>query len=137
MQKSTLLDSLGIWLSSLCIVHCGLTLIALLSLPSMIAAQNDKFHFAMALILPVVGALSFAPGYWMHRNKTVLMAAFAGLALIGFAAMNPLHNMNVYSEVMVTTLGGCILIAAHSKNRGLSSSLNRGSARTPRLTKPA
>ena len=118
----TWLDKVGIWLSGLCLIHCVGTVVALALLPvlSFNEATHEYVHIVLAVILPTIALLAFIPGYRRHHDKLVIALGVLGVALIIFAAAEPLHGFSHIVVGLVTSCGSVALITAHVRNRRLN-----------------
>jgi uncharacterized membrane protein YfcA len=111
-------DRLGIWASTLCIVHCIVTPVVLsLSVVSAhFLPSEERTHRTLALLIAVLGVLALTRGYRRHRRVRVVLFMGIGLAFIFAGAYwgdrLPSHGM----EVIITFVGSCFMIAAHRLN---------------------
>jgi uncharacterized membrane protein YfcA len=111
-------DRLGIWASTLCIVHCIVTPVVLsLSVVSAhFLPSEERTHRTLALLIAVLGVLALTRGYRRHRQVRVVLFMAIGLAFIFAGAYwgdrLPSHGM----EVVITFVGSCFMIAAHRLN---------------------
>jgi uncharacterized membrane protein YfcA len=111
-------DRLGIWASTLCIVHCiaapvvlSLSVVSAHFLPS-----EERTHRTLALLIALLGVVALIKGYRHHRRLLVVFFMGVGLASIFAGAYwgdrLPSHGM----EVVITFVGSCFMIAAHRLN---------------------
>ena len=113
-------DQLGIFLSALCIVHCVLTPVLLVLLPTLqLFFLREEFHAYLAVIIPVTCLIAFVPGYRAHRRKSVFLWSVAGLAFILAALFAPHGASEIWLESGLSITGGSMLIRAHLLNRRL------------------
>ncbi len=109
------LDTAGIGLASLCIVHC-LALPMIVALMPMLAGTLDlpeEFHLAMVLLALPLSGWALGRGFHHHRHVAPAIAGATGLALMGSAvAFSPDEAW----ETTQTTVGSLLLIAAHLGN---------------------
>lgn len=111
-------DSLGIWASSLCVVHCLLTplLISFSAVFAHFLPSEEKTHRVLAIVVTALGASALITGYRSHRRPHVLVLMVIGLACIFAGAFwgdaLPAHWM----EVLITFTGSGFMIAAHRLN---------------------
>jgi MerC mercury resistance protein len=116
-------DRLGIWVSSLCILHCLLTPI-LLSLstvlahiaPSHMVPSEEKTHRLFSFIVAACGLIALLNGYRRHRRIEVVILMGGGLLCIFAGAYCGEYLSSHSVEVMVTLLGSGLMIAAHRRN---------------------
>jgi hypothetical protein len=120
-QKTGRWDKIGIFLSSLCAVHCLLTPLVILALPflgeSFEHEASHVFHIVMALVVVPVAYYAFFSGYRHHHKKGVLFSGLFGASLIGLAAFLPHEWVEFYELDVMTILGSLILVTAHVINR--------------------
>lgn len=107
------LDRAGIWLSSLCLLHCVLTitLVSLLGLSSHFLLAPEIHRFGLALAL-VIAAVAIGWGALRHRRRWPFVTAMAGLTFMGGALAVP-HG--VY-EVALTMIGVSLVATGHLLN---------------------
>jgi hypothetical protein len=112
-------DRVGIFLSSLCALHCILTPFVILSIPMMARyyLANPYFHLAMAILILPVGSWAFILGFRHHHNKRVLFLGIPGLLIISIAPML-IHQFNFrLNEIALMVTGSGLLITAHWINK--------------------
>lgn len=113
-------DRFGVVLSSVCAVHCILTPVVFLLLPSLHLAEfHESFHHTLLVILPLLALVAFVPGYRGHRDLRVFMWAFPGFALILASAFFFEHSHELMPTVL-SVAGSISLVRAHLLNRHLS-----------------
>jgi hypothetical protein len=111
-------DEIGIWTSTLCVIHCLLTPVVLsLSAVSVhFLPSEERTHRTLAVAIAALGAIALVRGYRNHRSSRVLLLMLVGLAFIFGGAWwgdrLPSHAV----EVLVTLTGGGFMIAAHKLN---------------------
>lgn len=117
-KLSSLLDSLAIALSGLCLVHC-LALPALIALfPLLGASLIDHQSFHQIILIGVVPTTTVAlgAGYLRHRRLPIALLGLAGIAALAYAAF-ALHARHAHDlETWVTVGGGLLLAFAHVLN---------------------
>lgn len=122
-QKQDLMDRAGIFLSTLCLIHCTALPLLLAVLQAYGAAlvpkslDNGWFHAALAFVLLGVGGLAFVQGYRRHGRVLPLAAGAFGTALLFLGAFNPGAQLPEAGEHVVTVFGTFTLLFAHSRNR--------------------
>ncbi len=124
-------DRLAMLLSSLCVIHCLLTPILLISIPALagVSILNDEtFHQILLFFVLPIGVLALSLGYLHHKNKWVVFAGVFGLTLLS----SPLlvewvglgHEvLGEYGEVTITVIASFIIVGAHLINYRLRSSV--------------
>jgi uncharacterized membrane protein YfcA len=111
-------DRLGIWASTLCVVHCIVTPVVLsLSVVSAhFLPSEERTHRTLALLIAMLGVLALVKGYRRHRRLRVLLFMGIGMTSIFAGAYwgdwLPSHGV----EVVITFVGSCFMIAAHRLN---------------------
>jgi hypothetical protein len=111
-------DQIGVWTSTLCVVHCLLTPVAL-SLSAVSAhflPSEERTHRTLAVAIAALGAIALVKGYRNHRSLRVLLLMVAGLAFIFGGAFWGDHLPSHGVEVLVTLIGSGFMIAAHRTN---------------------
>lgn len=113
------LDRFGMILSVICLIHCLLTPVLLVSLPILARyyLAHPLFHLIIALLILPVGLVAFYSGYRHHRNSWVLVWGLPGLFIISFIPyfVHELHF--VIPEAFVMTVGSLMMLSAHWINR--------------------
>ncbi|MDP6881440.1 MAG: MerC domain-containing protein [Alteromonas macleodii] len=124
-------DRLAMLLSSLCVIHCLLTPILLISIPALagVSILNDEtFHQILLFFVLPIGVFALSLGYLHHKNKWVVFAGVFGLTLLS----SPLlvewvglgHEvLGEYGEVTITVIASCIIVGAHLINYRLRSTV--------------
>lgn len=111
-------DRVGIFLSSVCAVHCLVTPLLLLTLPVMGEVFGSHWvHPLMAVTILPVGLYAFWSGYKHHKQAKVLSLGVVGLSMIAAAAVLPHEWVEVMEHDVVTIFGSLLLVAAHVLNR--------------------
>ncbi|WP_413584284.1 MerC domain-containing protein [Bdellovibrio sp. HCB274] len=120
-EQTDLWDRLGIYLSSLCAIHCLLTPVFLLALPALGEAfESSWVHLSMAAVILPIGLFAFWSGYKHHRQMKVAAMGVGGLLLV--CAGTVLHHeleeiFPMLPHNTVTILGSILLVTAHFLNR--------------------
>jgi hypothetical protein len=111
-------DRLGIWTSSLCVVHCLLTPV-LLSYSAVMAhllPTEEKTHRLLAVGVAALGGIALVQGFRTHGRRRILVLMAAGLAFIFFGAFYGDRLPSHAYEVLVTLTGSTLMITAHRMN---------------------
>lgn len=119
-----ILDKLAMLLSSLCIIHCLLTPILLITLPTFVSVSifNDEiFHHVLLFFVLPIGAFALFFGYVYHKNKRVVLAGAFGLVLLSTPLiiewMGLGHEvLGEYGEVLISVMASFIIVGAHIAN---------------------
>jgi uncharacterized membrane protein YfcA len=111
-------DQIGIWASSLCVIHCLLTpvVLSLSAVSAHFLPSEERTHRILAVSIALVGAIALVKGYRNHRRARVPLLMLTGLAFIfggaWFGDRLPSHA----AEIGVTLVGSALMIAAHRTN---------------------
>lgn len=110
------IDTLGVWLSAVCIVHCALTPLVLLALPLL---ATHEFDLLARFGLVTVGVVGVGVGTWLHRNRAAL--PLLGLALALFGALGAYELTTGMHPPAAADFGGGLLasfalMGAHALN---------------------
>ena len=111
-------DRLGIWASTLCIVHCIVTPVVLsLSVVSAhFLPSEERTHRTLALLIAMLGVFALIKGYRRHRRLRVVLFMGVGLTSIFAGAYWGDRLPSHVTEVVITFVGSCFMIAAHRLN---------------------
>ena len=113
-------DRLGILVSGLCAIHCALTPLLILLLPSVsFIPHSEELHLGLAAAIPLISIAAFVPGFRIHRDPRVLGYMVVGLICVWIGAINPWEALSFVTSSFVTLTGSAFLIAAHRRNRRL------------------
>jgi hypothetical protein len=111
-------DQLGIWTSTLCVIHCLMTpiVLSISAVSAHFLPSEERTHRTLAVVIATLGALALVRGYRSHRSFRVLLIMIAGLSCIFAGAFwgdrLPSHGF----EVLITLVGSGFMIAAHRMN---------------------
>jgi len=101
-------DSLGVWASALCVVHCAVM--------ARFIPGEEKTHRTLAVGVAALGAMALVKGFRTHGQRRILGLMALGLAFIFagafFGGRLPAHGY----EVAVTMTGSVLMICAHRMN---------------------
>jgi hypothetical protein len=83
-------DRIGIFASILCAVHCALTPVLLIMLPTFGKAwAHPSTHWGMALVVIPIAIFMMRKGYKTHSKKWILVVGSLGVAFIIAGAILP------------------------------------------------
>ena len=83
-------DRLGITASILCAIHCALTPVLLILLPTFGKAwAHPSTHWGMAIIVVPIAVIMMRKGYRKRANKKILYIGTSGVILIIIGAFLP------------------------------------------------
>ena len=111
-------DQLGIWTSTLCVIHCLVTPIVLSvsAVSAHFLPSEERTHRTLAVVIASLGALALVRGYRSHRSLRVLLIMIAGLSCIFAGAFLGDRLPSHWAEVLITLIGSGFMIAAHRMN---------------------
>ncbi|WP_241737496.1 MerC domain-containing protein [Neptunicella marina] len=119
MQLQVLGDKTAIFLSSLCVIHCILTPILVIAIPSLGGVfwlEHEVFHNLLLFFVVPVGLLALMAGYKHHHNHKVLLCGLTGLVMLTLIAIAGHDFLNERSETLITLLATVFILFAHIKN---------------------
>jgi hypothetical protein len=120
-------DKLGIWASTLCVVHCVVTpvLISVSAVFAHLIPGEEKTHRTLAIGVAALGAIALVKGFRTHGRRRILGLMVLGLGFIFAGAFYgdrlPSHGY----EVAVTMTGSALMIWAHRMNHTFCSDCRR------------
>lgn len=110
-------DRMGIFLSSVCALHCLMTPFISLSLPLWIySIHYSPVHLMIALFIFPIAIYSFWSGFKRHENKMILLVGTAGLVLLALALLGPSSRNQLRWNDIMTLTGSLCLVLAHALN---------------------
>jgi uncharacterized membrane protein YfcA len=111
-------DQIGVWASSLCVVHCLLTpvLLSISAVSAHFLPSEERTHRTLAVVIAAIGATALFRGYRKHRSSRVLLLMVTGLVFIFGGAWWGDHLPSHTAEVLVTLIGSGLMISAHRMN---------------------
>ena len=111
-------DQIGVWTSTLCVLHCLLTpvVLSLSAVSAHFLPSEERTHRTLAVAIAALGAIALVKGYRNHRSLRVLLLLVTGLAFIFGGAFWGDHLPSHGVEVLVTLIGSGFMIAAHRTN---------------------
>lgn len=103
-------DRVGIVASILCAVHCALTPVLLILLPTFGKAwAHPSTHWGMAVIVIPIALFMMRKGYKRHGKKWIVITGWAGILFIVIGAILPYSDLgspktqSVEADYIVTT----------------------------------
>ena len=111
-------DQIGVWTSTLCVIHCLLTpvVLSLSTVSAHFLPSEERTHRTLAVVITALGAIALVKGYRRHRSWRVLALMAVGLAFIFGGAYWGDHLPSHAVKVLVTLIGSGFMIAAHRTN---------------------
>lgn len=110
-------DLLAASMSGLCILHCLLTPVLLLTGASgalVVLLSSEWLHYLLFVPVLLLVLLSLPAGRRLHRRRSPLWLALSGVSLLLLSFVLPSAL-----ESATTVSGGLLLISAHLYNRRL------------------
>ena len=104
------LDTIAIWLSTICAVHCVATPVLLLTLPLL---TSEAFDDGLRISIAGLGVVAVGVGVALHKNFRALPPLGLGLA---FLLASALAVPNILLEVVFSLVAAVFLITAHRRN---------------------
>lgn len=107
------LDRAGIWLSSLCLLHCLLSiiLVSMLGIGGQFFLAPEIHRYGLALAL-IIAAIAIGWGALRHRKAAPFVTAMMGLTFMGGALAVP-HG---FYEALLTIIGVTLVSTGHILN---------------------
>ncbi|TNE33920.1 MAG: MerC domain-containing protein [Alphaproteobacteria bacterium] len=107
------LDRAGIWLSSLCLLHClaSIILVSALGLGGQFLLAPEIHRIGLVIAL-VIAAVAIGWGALRHRKAAPFVTAMMGLSFMGGALAVP-HG---YEEAVLTIIGVTLVSTGHILN---------------------
>ena len=112
------IDRVGIWTSTLCVIHCLFTPIVL-SFSAVLAhflPSEERVHRTLAVSIALIGALALVRGFRAHGRVSALWLMAGGLLAICSAAWRGDDLPHHWMEVAITFVGSALMISAHRLN---------------------
>jgi hypothetical protein len=107
------LDRLGLLISSLCLLHCILSIVLVTALG--VGSHfffSPAFHKIGLLLALAIAAIAIGWGAYNHRRIAPIIVAVTGLAFMGGALAMP-HD---YRELVLTIIGVTLVAIGHLLN---------------------
>ncbi len=115
-RHSGILDHAAIALSGLCLVHCLLLPIIIVTLPLFAQFSAGHFHTQMLIVVVPVSLFAFTLGYRHHGNMAIMAWGIAGIAIL-FIGGNVAHaNFGPLADILLTMAGSIVLATSHYYN---------------------
>lgn len=107
------LDRAGIWLSSLCLMHClaSIILVSVLGLGGQLLLSPEIHRYGLALAL-LIAAVAIGWGALRHRRPAPFVTAMMGLTFMGGGLAVP-HG---WHEAVLTIIGVTLVSVGHFLN---------------------
>jgi len=120
-RQDNTLDSLGIFASVLCMVHCAAMpfLMAVLPVWGMSCLQGHAAHHILAFFVVIFACAAVLPAYLKHRNLAVITLMLLGVTIVLFATFGAGYLVPDSYELPLITCGNLLVVSAHWRNRTL------------------
>lgn len=107
------LDRAGIWLSSLCLLHClaSIIVVSALGLGGQVLLAPEIHRYGLVLAL-IIAAVAIGWGALRHRRALPFVTAMTGLSFMGGALAVP-HGVE---EAVLTIIGVTLVSTGHILN---------------------
>ena len=109
-------DRIGVIASILCAIHCALTPVLLILMPTFGKAwAHPATHWGMALVVIPIAVMMLIKGYRKHRKKWLVGVGILGILFIIVGAILPYTeigmasestNLSTLSKTPVSAIGG-------------------------------
>lgn len=113
-----LTDKTAISLSLLCVIHCLVTPLLIVLLPSLAALQLDNEYFHLWMLVAVIPTSSYALtlGCKQHKRYRLLIQGALGLLLLISAVFLDEALLGEGWEKIFTVIGASIIALSHYRN---------------------
>ena len=117
-NSAAILDSIAVFCSALCIIHCLALPVFLTILPAinLYFVDDQAFHLILLIVVLPVSILALSLGCRRHKDGLTIIAGSTGLLLITIAAVFGHTLIDQTNEKAVTSFGSLILACAHIRN---------------------
>ena len=120
VEQSSITDKLGIFGSTLCLIHCLLLPLLLPLFSTSTYSPDDSgmeswFHDAIFPALLLVAVLAFSRGYKVHHSKFILSLGVFGILTISSGLLSE-HLSSFKTPSFTTAIGSTLLVIAHILN---------------------
>ena len=117
-NSTGILDSIAVFCSALCIIHCLAlpVFFRILRAINLYFVDDQAFHLILLVVVLPVSILALSLGCSRHKDGLTIIAGSAGLLLITIAAVFGHTLIDQTNEKAVTSIGSLILACAHIRN---------------------
>ncbi len=111
-------DKMAISLSLLCALHCLVSPLIIVMLPSLAALQFDgeAFHVWMVLAVIPTSVYALTMGCKQHKRYRLLIMGLVGLLFLLSALLPGEGNIGEFWEKALTVIGAAIIALGHYRN---------------------
>jgi hypothetical protein len=115
-------DAAGVFVSLACGIHCLLTPVLLVALPSLGEAFHQPIvHRVIAVMVTAIAAWALWRGFRRHHHRAPLVFGLIGLGLVWSALFLP-HDAHAHEDfhlptgTIITMIGSALLVTGHVLN---------------------
>lgn len=112
-------DKFGVFVSSLCIVHCVLLPVIIIAFPAVTAAlglTEDNTHLLLLIFLIPATLFAVYSGFRVHKQMAPLLWLLSGLVFI-FLGIFVVHDLFSHAwEPVFVIIGSILLVRGHILN---------------------
>jgi len=119
-RNRDILDHAAIALSGLCLIHCLLLPVIVVTLPLLGQFNEAHFHVQMLVVVVPVSLFAFTLGYRNHGNKRIIAWGIAGIALLFIGGTFALAKYSILADSLLTMAGSIVLATSHYQNNRLT-----------------
>ena len=114
----TLTDKAAIGLSALCAIHCLVSPLLIVLLPSLTALQldNEAFHLWMVVAVVPTSVYALTMGCKQHKRYHLLTYGLIGLSCLILAVVLGESLLGEAGEKILTVLGAVFIAYGHYQN---------------------
>jgi len=106
VEENSRVDHIGIWASVLCAIHCALTPVLLILLPTFGKAwSHPATHWGMALVVIPIAVFMMRKGFQKHRKKWLLGVGSLGIVFIITGSILPYLEVGQSNDASIQTIG--------------------------------
>ncbi|MFT2092284.1 MerC domain-containing protein [Paraglaciecola sp. 2405UD69-4] len=120
MIKAQLLaDRVAVLLSSLCVIHCLITPILIIAIPSIGGVsllKDETFHQLLLFFVVPIGIIALSIGYLHHKQKWVAALGMVALITLSSPLWIAHEHLGHYGEEVITVISSIFLVSAHTFN---------------------
>jgi hypothetical protein len=119
-SQPAFLDQIAVALSGLCLAHCLLLPLVVVTLPFVGQFGNEHLHAeVLFVVIPVSGAALYF-GFRRHNHPGIVGSGFLALAILVFGATVAHSAWGLLADRMLTVAGSVLLAVTHYRNFRLS-----------------
>ncbi|MCF2947502.1 MerC domain-containing protein [Paraglaciecola aquimarina] len=112
-------DRAAVILSTLCLIHCFVLPIILITLPTLTSVaffSDERFHAWLLYAVIPISAFAVVSGYFHHRNWYVVLITSIGMSILVSVAILGHAVFGDQGEVLVSVVGSLFVAYGHIKN---------------------